>query len=134
MLVINLNLLTNVKKLDSPLEIQLFKRKVVIQATHIGDVYLRTNIGCPIILKDVYYTPEGRCNILSILLLQFANINFKIESFTAYLYKIENGSEKTLATGYSTNSILYTFEFEISFALQPSTFALTGISGTKKKN
>jgi hypothetical protein len=112
-IVIDLNLLTNPQKLSCPSEIHLFKKQVVIQATHVGDVQLRTNLGQLILLKDVFYTPDGRCNILSIPLLQFSHIQFKIEYFVAYLYVIENGVERTLATGTSANNILYTFEFQV---------------------
>ena len=122
-LVINLKLLSNTKILNPPLEINLFKRKVIIHATHVGDVVIRTNLNHQIVLKDVYYTPEGRCNILSISLLQYASIYFKVEYFTAYLYTYEGNCEKKLATGRSVNTLLYTFEFEVTSNQHPSIFA-----------
>ncbi len=43
-IVIDLNLLTNARKLTCPLEIQLLKKQVIIHATHVGDVHLKTNL------------------------------------------------------------------------------------------
>ena len=75
-IVVDLRLLSNGRKLDSPLEIQLFNREVIISATHVGEIYITTNLGHEFTLTDVFYTPEGRCNILSIPLLQYSEMSF----------------------------------------------------------
>lgn len=56
-IVNNLKLLTNPRKLNSPLEIHLFKKQVMIHATHVGDVHVKTNLGQLILLENVFYTP-----------------------------------------------------------------------------
>ena len=71
-------LLTNPEVLNPPINIRIFRRNVIIQATKVGDIHIITDRGYKILLKNVYYTPDGTCNILSIPLLQFASIQYKL--------------------------------------------------------
>jgi hypothetical protein len=107
------SLLTNPRALNPPINIQLYKKNITIQATKVGDIHVITDKGYKILLKNVYYAPEGSCNILSIMLLQSANIQYKIEFFKAYLYYKVGNQETIIASGDSINDVLYKFLFDV---------------------
>jgi hypothetical protein len=105
-------LLTNPKTLNPPVNIRMYEKNKTVQATKIGDIHVITDRGYRILLKNVYYAPEGSCNILSISLLQFSNIHYKIESFKAYLY-VKNGSQDTIIASGDSENDLYKFFFDV---------------------
>ena len=101
------------RELNPPEWISVNKQEVAIKATKIGDVSLVTEKGFKMSLTNIYYTPEVRCNILAISLLQPAGINLKIENFTAYLYTKTNAGECIILTGMCTGNNLYCVKFLI---------------------
>ena len=113
--VIDDTLLYNVKILDPPVEIGVYSRETSIMATKIGTLYVVTDQGVKFKFDSVFYTPDGRCNILPISLLQYSNVQFKIEFFKAYLYTKDKrtNAERVLAIGEAINNNLYRFWFTV---------------------
>ena len=113
--IIDETLLFNSKVLNPPIEIGMYRRETSILATKVGTLYVITDQGVKLRFDNVFYTPEGRCNILPIPLLQYVNIQFKIEFFKAYLYYKDKNThvENTIAVGDSVNDTLYKFWFNV---------------------
>jgi hypothetical protein len=111
-LITDLELLTNVKILNPPKQLNLAKRKLALFATRVGDVEVVTNKNYKLTLKQVYYTPDCRCNLLSAKKLQRQKINFKLEDHTVFLYTKINQNENILAIGDSVDDSLYKFRFK----------------------
>lgn len=123
--VIDENLLFNTHLLNPPISIGINKQNITVKATISGDMTVITDLGFKITLTNVYYTPEGRCNILSIPLLQYAGIYFKIENFKAYLYVMSSSGYKTIAIGSPSKDDLYYVKLTVANQSTSPTVALT---------
>lgn len=86
----------------------------------VGGVSIITNHGYKISLQNVHYCSKGRCAILSIQLLQFAQIHFKLENFRAHLYYLSNNKEMIVVSGDSVNDVSYKFFFQVLWSSDTS--------------
>ena len=60
------SLLSDIRELDSPKVYGLAGRSTTMKAKHVGDVILVMDSGKTLILKEVFYVPESRGNLLSL--------------------------------------------------------------------
>lgn len=93
--------------LNPPYNLGLARKDSSLTAYRKGSIQILTNLNVKGLLTNVYFAPDCRCNILSLIRLQNQNINFKVENNRAYLYT----NNQILATGNRCNATLFQFQF-----------------------
>ena len=77
--------LTNSVELNPPVSIGQYDKGSMIEAARVGTLFVETYQSFKFKFENVYYAPNGSCNILPVSFLQYVNVQHKIEFFKAYL-------------------------------------------------
>lgn len=99
----DIDIFKTISTLEKPIKISIAKKGEVINATKIGTIEVKTNLGVTGVLENVLYVPEASTNLLSVSRIQQAGMSIIFGESGGVMVK---RGGKTIFTGKSENNLL----------------------------